>query len=283
METMDDQITKAQAVEEELKQARKLAQERSKLLNEYQSYIQEIRQKIRGEKKPENSVNMYQLDSVIQLMVDEWDSWSRQENRTAEEIRAKLQEIKIAEENEIKRFTAEYDRMIKEEQERERQESLRKEREMEEKRRQQKREALEKKKTMVCTVKKLFSESFDLTKHLTQQEMRILLHEVSTKLLLLIMEMILSMTDPLFLTEGTLSPFLIEKMAYLVGLPSHFRDAILNNETVTPEDRIDSEEDYDIQYNESYYMKSQYRDRFDGKSRYSLRNREGFVRSQPAM
>ena len=105
---MDDQITKAQAVEEELKQARKLAQERSKLLNEYQSYIQEIRQKIRGEKKPENGVNMYQLDSVIQLMVDEWDSWSRQENRTAEEIRAKLQEIKIAEENEIKRFTADY-------------------------------------------------------------------------------------------------------------------------------------------------------------------------------
>lgn len=283
METMDDQITKAQAVEEELKQARKLAQERSKLLNEYQSYIQEIRQKIRGEKKPENSVNMYQLDSVIQLMVDEWDSWSRQENRTAEEIRAKLQEIKIAEENEIKRFTAEYDRMIKEEQERERQESLRKEREMEEKRRQQEREALEQKKKMVCMVKKLFSKSFDLTKHLTQQEMRILLHEVSTKLLLLIMEMILSMIDPLFLTEGTLSPFLIEKMAYLVGLPSHFRDAILNNETVTPEDLIDSEEDYDIQYNESYYMKSQYRDRFDGKSRYSLRNREGFVRSQPAM
>ena len=283
METMDDQITKAQAVEEELKQARKLAQARSKLLNEYQSYIQEDRQKIRGEKKPENSVNMYQLDNVIRLMVDEWDNWSRQENRTAEEIRAKLQENKIAEENEIKRFTAEYDRMIKEEEERERQELLRKKREMEEKQRQQEREALEQKKKMVCMVKKLFSKSFDLTKHLTQQEMCILLDEVSAKLLLLIMEMILSMTNSLFLTEGTLSPFLIEKMAYLVGLPSHFRDAILNNETVTPEILHDSEEDYDIQYNESHYMKSQYRDRFDGKFRNSLWNREDFVRPQAAM
>ena len=104
------------------------------MLNEYQTFIEETRAKIKGRDAKDLSQNMYRLDGKVREMVEMWDQWRRNDALTSEEIRAKLKQIQVELETEIASFRAEWERRMEKE---------RREREEEERRRREERERRE--------------------------------------------------------------------------------------------------------------------------------------------
>ena len=74
------------------------------MLNEYQTFIEETRAKIKGRDAKDLSQNMYRLDGKVREMVEMWDQWRRNDALTSEEIRAKLKQIQVELETEIASF-----------------------------------------------------------------------------------------------------------------------------------------------------------------------------------
>ena len=111
----------------------------------YQTFIEETKAKIKGRNAKDSSQNMYRLDGKVREMVASWDQWRNNDALTSEEIRTKLEQIRVELDTEIATFREEWERRMeqerraREEEERRRREEQKRREEEEQKRQREER------------------------------------------------------------------------------------------------------------------------------------------------
>lgn len=166
------------------------AKERSSLLNEYQTFIEETRAKMNGKNVENPLENMYQLDEKVREMVKAWDAWKHNDKLTNEEIKAKLEQIKV----ELAEEIATFQEMWNQRKEEERREKERKERELREEaeRQEEEKRRIEKARRIdsMIEVRDMCRDLFDASRWFSSSE----IDTLNTNLL--------SMWDPPFLSSS---------------------------------------------------------------------------------
>ena len=81
----------------------------------YQTFIEETKAKIKGRNAKDSSQNMYRLDGKVREMVASWDQWRNNDALTSEEIRTKLEQIRVELDTEIATFREEWERRMEQE------------------------------------------------------------------------------------------------------------------------------------------------------------------------